>query len=106
MQQEELYTQPHKCASITIYSCIESMHQMFLEQSWQRSTIAGKGENHITYIKPGYDLDFFDIELCENNKAIVRIPMSGNTYKVVFYDYMEAIDYMKKQFYTFEYKYK
>lgn len=116
MQQEQTYQhnihehaqiqtqKQHWVSSITVYSCIESLHQMFLEHYWCRSNIFGSGKNHITYIKPGYDLDFYDIEFCEN-KFIVRIPILGSTYqyKLVFYDIIDACDYVKKQFYLYQY---
>lgn len=86
---------------------VNSLHEFFSNYGWCISTINMNDEKHskhITYINPGHDLDFFDICFYENNsKTVVTIPVKGSIYqyKCTFYDYVEAFDYIERQFYDY-----
>lgn len=85
----------------------DSLHEFFLNHGWCVSTINmhdEKHSTHITYINPGYDLDFFDICFHENSsKIVVTIPVKCSIYqyKCAFYNYDEALNYVERQFYNY-----
>lgn len=98
--------QTHTLPNITIkqqYN-MDSLDNMFFNHGWYMLNSISHNSNHITYIKAGCDLDFFDICFYENScKIVVTIPLKNSRYqyKSTFYNYFDAFDYIEKRFYDY-----
>jgi hypothetical protein len=79
---------------------LESLHNLFLEYGWSTIQHHNTLHNHITYIKHGYELDFFDVCFYENQrKIVVTIPIKNGEcqYKCTFYNNSDASYYIEKR---------
>lgn len=75
------------------------IHDLFISNDWK---IIHNELEHISYCKPGYETDIFDISI-DKNKISVCIPIkkSHYLYRTVFTDCYHASEYIEERFYEF-----
>jgi hypothetical protein len=75
------------------------LDEVFNEHGW---TIAKNEFEFISYVKRGFELDSFDIEI-DKTKIYVCIPIKNSRvkYEIVFTDYFSASEYVEMRFKDF-----
>jgi hypothetical protein len=70
------------------------LHQLFIQNDWY--PIHYKA-NLITYSKRGYETDYFELRLNNNNTIHVVIPLKNTHYKTTFTNIHSAVQYVEKR---------
>ena len=75
------------------------LDELFKENGW---ALANNEFEAISYVKPGHEIDSFDIEI-DNNKIYVCVPLKNSKYKYEtrFTDYFTASEYVEMRFQDF-----
>jgi len=75
----------------------------FKNHGWRIINDTKNTKNKISYTKPGYETDSFDIHFMENDYIKVSIPMKNLPYHYVttFTNYNQATDYVKQRFFDY-----
>ena len=75
------------------------IHELFISNGW---IIAVNQLDHVSYCKPGYETDIFDIVI-EKDKISLCIPIKNSPYlyRTFFTDYYHASEYVEERFFEF-----
>jgi len=75
------------------------IHELFISNGW---CIRDNETDHISYYKPGYEADIFDISINKNEISVcIPIKNSPYLYRTFFTDYYHASEYVEERFYEF-----
>jgi hypothetical protein len=75
------------------------IHDLFISNGW---CIRDNQIEHISYSKPGYEADIFDISIHKNEISVcIPIKKSPYLYRTFFKDYYHASEYVEERFYEF-----
>lgn len=75
------------------------IHELFITNGWR---IIHNQLDHVSYCKPGYETDVFDICIRKDNISVgIPIKNSPYLYRTFFTDYYHASEYVEERFHEF-----